>query len=146
MTSIPRTAHKSAKLVLRRALGFPQCKRPQTPESCRYHLNGIPGSAVSSPPLAGKSHRRISRARSGPPGGAPRTWYFLHQSLDIDDARSVTFGYDLGIIASVLPSSNFKETVGFPNATQEGFIVSMLLLGAFSANIYVGTLAGNCAP
>ncbi|KAH7097624.1 general substrate transporter [Auriculariales sp. MPI-PUGE-AT-0066] len=54
---------------------------------------------------------------------------------------SVTFGYDLGIIASVLPSTNFKETVGHPNSTQEGFIVSMLLLGAFSSNIYVGTLA-----
>lgn len=54
---------------------------------------------------------------------------------------SITFGYDLGIIASVLPSTNFKETTGFPTATQEGLIVSLLLLGAFSANIFVGTLA-----
>ncbi|EIN03883.1 general substrate transporter [Punctularia strigosozonata HHB-11173 SS5] len=54
---------------------------------------------------------------------------------------SVTFGYDLGIIASVLPSPNFLDTVGHPNDTQLGFITSCLLLGAFASNIYIGSLA-----
>ncbi|PIL23391.1 MFS general substrate transporter [Ganoderma sinense ZZ0214-1] len=54
---------------------------------------------------------------------------------------SVTFGYDLGIIASVLPSEDFKKTTGNPDATAQGFIVGCLLLGAFASNIYVGNLA-----
>ena len=56
---------------------------------------------------------------------------------------SVLFGYDLGIIASVLPSSNFRETTGEPTPGQEGLIVGLLLLGAFTSNIYVGTMAGT---
>ncbi|KAI0074444.1 general substrate transporter [Panus rudis PR-1116 ss-1] len=56
---------------------------------------------------------------------------------------SVTFGYDLGIIASVLPSENFRETTGFPDSTAEGLIVGCLLLGAFASNIYVGSLADH---
>jgi hypothetical protein len=55
---------------------------------------------------------------------------------------SVTFGYDLGIIASVLPSDDFRRTAGMPSATEEGLIVGMLLLGAFASNIYVGNMAG----
>ncbi|KAH8103062.1 general substrate transporter [Cristinia sonorae] len=54
---------------------------------------------------------------------------------------SVTFGYDLGIIASVLPSEDFNRTTGNPNATAQGLIVGCLLLGAFASNIYVGSLA-----
>ncbi|KAI0760348.1 general substrate transporter [Fomes fomentarius] len=54
---------------------------------------------------------------------------------------SVTFGYDLGIIASVLPSEDFNETTGHPDATAQGLIVGCLLLGAFASNIYVGSLA-----
>ncbi|KAI0315550.1 general substrate transporter, partial [Amylostereum chailletii] len=54
---------------------------------------------------------------------------------------SVTFGYDLGIIASVLPSTNFRETVGFPTPTQDGLIAGLLLLGAFASNSIVGDLA-----
>ncbi|KAI1794399.1 general substrate transporter [Ganoderma leucocontextum] len=46
---------------------------------------------------------------------------------------SVTFGYDLGIIASVLPSEDFKRTTGDPDATAQGFIVGCLLLGAFAS-------------
>ncbi|KAK7684535.1 hypothetical protein QCA50_012482 [Cerrena zonata] len=54
---------------------------------------------------------------------------------------SVTFGYDLGIIASVLPSEHFNQITGHPDATQQGLIVGCLLLGAFASNIYVGSLA-----
>ncbi|KAH9855390.1 general substrate transporter [Lenzites betulinus] len=54
---------------------------------------------------------------------------------------SVTFGYDLGIIASVLPSEDFLATTGNPDATAQGLIVGCLLLGAFASNIYVGSLA-----
>ncbi|TBU22400.1 general substrate transporter [Dichomitus squalens] len=54
---------------------------------------------------------------------------------------SVTFGYDLGIIASVLPSEDFLETTGHPDATAQGLIVGCLLLGAFASNVYVGSLA-----
>ncbi|CDZ98511.1 general substrate transporter [Phaffia rhodozyma] len=44
---------------------------------------------------------------------------------------SILFGYDLGIIGSVLPSTNFLETMNHPNDTVIGFITSMMLLGAF---------------
>ncbi|KAI0370481.1 general substrate transporter [Pilatotrama ljubarskyi] len=54
---------------------------------------------------------------------------------------SVTFGYDLGIIASILPSENFLATTGNPDSTAQGLIVGCLLLGAFASNIYVGSLA-----
>ncbi|EMD35511.1 hypothetical protein CERSUDRAFT_116251 [Gelatoporia subvermispora B] len=54
---------------------------------------------------------------------------------------SVTFGYDLGIIAAILPSESFLETTGNPDATSQGLIVGCLLLGAFASNIYIGTLA-----
>ncbi|OSC96354.1 general substrate transporter [Trametes coccinea BRFM310] len=54
---------------------------------------------------------------------------------------SVTFGYDLGIIASVLPAPDFLATTGNPDATAQGLIVGCLLLGAFASNIYVGSLA-----
>ncbi|KAH9937984.1 general substrate transporter [Amylocystis lapponica] len=54
---------------------------------------------------------------------------------------SVTFGYDLGIIAAVLPSEDFLTTMGNPDATAQGLIVGCLLLGAFASNIYVGSLA-----
>ncbi|OCH86847.1 general substrate transporter [Obba rivulosa] len=54
---------------------------------------------------------------------------------------SVTFGYDLGIIAAVLPSESFLETTGNPDATAQGLIVGCLLLGAFASNFYIGTLA-----
>lgn len=54
---------------------------------------------------------------------------------------SVTFGYDLGIIASVLPSEDFLATTGNPDSTAQGLIVGCLLLGAFASNIYVGSLA-----
>ncbi|KDQ49680.1 hypothetical protein JAAARDRAFT_616077 [Jaapia argillacea MUCL 33604] len=54
---------------------------------------------------------------------------------------SVTFGYDLGIIASVLPSENFNGVTGHPTSTQQGFITGCLLLGAFASNIWVGSVA-----
>ncbi|KIP07315.1 hypothetical protein PHLGIDRAFT_127752 [Phlebiopsis gigantea 11061_1 CR5-6] len=54
---------------------------------------------------------------------------------------SVTFGYDLGIIASVLPSEDFNRVTGNPDATKQGLIVGCLLLGAFASNIYIGSLA-----
>ncbi|TFK46300.1 general substrate transporter [Heliocybe sulcata] len=54
---------------------------------------------------------------------------------------SVTFGYDLGIIASVLPAEDFIRVTGNPDATQQGLITGCLLLGAFASNIWVGTLA-----
>ncbi|KAI0631163.1 general substrate transporter [Trametes polyzona] len=56
---------------------------------------------------------------------------------------SVTFGYDLGIIASVLPSEDFLATTGNPDATAQGLIVGCLLLGAFASNIYVGSIADH---
>ncbi|KAJ8481900.1 hypothetical protein ONZ51_g5695 [Trametes cubensis] len=56
---------------------------------------------------------------------------------------SVTFGYDLGIIASVLPAEDFLATTGNPDATAQGLIVGCLLLGAFASNIYVGSLADH---
>ncbi|RPD75600.1 general substrate transporter [Lentinus tigrinus ALCF2SS1-7] len=54
---------------------------------------------------------------------------------------SVTFGYDLGIIASILPAEDFIATTGNPDSTAQGLIVGCLLLGAFASNIYVGNLA-----
>ncbi|KAF8317910.1 general substrate transporter [Clavulina sp. PMI_390] len=54
---------------------------------------------------------------------------------------SVTFGYDLGIIASVLPSDNFRQTTGYPSDTKNGLIASLMLLGAFASNIWVGGMA-----
>ncbi|CCM03262.1 uncharacterized protein FIBRA_05389 [Fibroporia radiculosa] len=56
---------------------------------------------------------------------------------------SVTFGYDLGIIATVESSSNFLEITGNPSETQQGLITGCLLLGAFASNIYVGSLADH---
>ena len=47
----------------------------------------------------------------------------------------------MGIIASVLPSNNFRETTGFPTPTQDGLIAGLLLLGAFASNTIVGDLA-----
>ncbi|EPQ53327.1 general substrate transporter [Gloeophyllum trabeum ATCC 11539] len=48
---------------------------------------------------------------------------------------SVTFGYDLGIIASVLPAEDFNRVTGNPDATQQGLITGCLLLGAFASSI-----------
>lgn len=42
---------------------------------------------------------------------------------------SIFFGYDLGVISSVLPAPNFLEVTGHPDDNYQGFIVSALLLG-----------------
>ncbi|KAI0027416.1 general substrate transporter [Vararia minispora EC-137] len=68
---------------------------------------------------------------------APKTYTFLCGFFAA--LGSVTF--DLGIIASVLPSTNFLETVGQPDETRKGFITAILLLGAFASNAFVGDLA-----
>ena len=44
---------------------------------------------------------------------------------------SILFGYDLGVIAGVLPAKDFLRVTGDPNEDYKGFIVSALLLGAF---------------
>ncbi|KAH9836374.1 general substrate transporter [Rhodofomes roseus] len=54
---------------------------------------------------------------------------------------SVTFGYDLGIIATVESSADFLAKTNNPTETQLGLITGCLLLGAFASNIYVGSLA-----
>lgn len=48
---------------------------------------------------------------------------------------SILFGYDLGIIAAILPSPDFRSTMGprINNSNQEGLVTSLLLLGAFFA-------------
>lgn len=47
---------------------------------------------------------------------------------------SVTFGYDLGIIAAVLPSENFQELTNTTTGSNEqGLITGCLLLGAFAS-------------
>ncbi|TCD71898.1 hypothetical protein EIP91_000030 [Steccherinum ochraceum] len=54
---------------------------------------------------------------------------------------SVAFGYDLGIIASVLASEDFNRVTGNPETSAQSLVVGCLLLGAFSSSIYIGTLA-----
>ncbi|KZV61327.1 general substrate transporter [Peniophora sp. CONT] len=70
---------------------------------------------------------------------APKTYTFLCGFFAA--LGSVTFGTDLGIIASVLPSKNFLETVGHPNEQMTGLIAAILLLGAFASNLIVGNVA-----
>ncbi|KAG8729344.1 hypothetical protein FRC12_021047, partial [Ceratobasidium sp. 428] len=54
---------------------------------------------------------------------------------------SILFGYDLGIIASVLPSTTFLDTVGHPSDTQIGLVTSLFLLGAFFGSAPSGVIA-----
>ncbi|QRV86298.1 Sugar (and other) transporter [Ceratobasidium sp. AG-Ba] len=54
---------------------------------------------------------------------------------------SILFGYDLGIIASVLPSTTFLDTVGHPSDTKIGLITSLFLLGAFFGSAPSGVIA-----
>ncbi|CAE6440057.1 unnamed protein product [Rhizoctonia solani] len=54
---------------------------------------------------------------------------------------SILFGYDLGIIASVLPSETFLETVGHPSENEIGLITSLFLLGAFFGSAPSGVIA-----
>ncbi|KAG8935639.1 hypothetical protein FRC03_008987 [Tulasnella sp. 419] len=64
---------------------------------------------------------------------------------------SILFGYDLGIIGSILPSETFKETVGFdtfddegkriPDRDAEGLIVSFFVLGGFFGAAPSGAVA-----
>jgi hypothetical protein len=56
--------------------------------------------------------------------------YHLLQGLATADRPRCT-SQDLGIIASVLPASDFLRVTGNPNETYLGFITSSLLLGAF---------------
>ncbi|VDB86957.1 unnamed protein product [Peniophora sp. CBMAI 1063] len=70
---------------------------------------------------------------------SPKTYTFLCGFFAA--LGSVTFGYDLGIIASVLPSTNFLNTVGNPDEEVTGLITAILLLGAFASNLIVGNVA-----
>ncbi|KEP53333.1 MFS sugar transporter [Rhizoctonia solani 123E] len=54
---------------------------------------------------------------------------------------SILFGYDLGIIASVLPSETFLDTVGHPSDNEIGLITSLFLLGAFFGSAPSGVIA-----
>lgn len=54
---------------------------------------------------------------------------------------SILFGYDLGIIASVLPSSTFLDVVGHPSDTEIGLVTSLFLLGAFFGSAPSGVIA-----
>lgn len=55
---------------------------------------------------------------------------------------SVTFGYDLGIIAAVLPCPDFLERTGTESGDyKQGLIVGMLLLGAFASETFIGSIA-----
>ncbi|CAE7199104.1 unnamed protein product [Rhizoctonia solani] len=56
---------------------------------------------------------------------------------------SILFGYDLGIIASVLPSENFLDTVGHPSDNEIGLITSLFLLGAFFGSAPSGVIADS---
>ncbi|KAK9900210.1 general substrate transporter [Cystobasidium minutum MCA 4210] len=53
---------------------------------------------------------------------------------------SVLFGYDLGVIAAILPSPDFKLTMGprINDRNQEGLVTSLLVLGAFFASPVAG--------
>lgn len=47
---------------------------------------------------------------------------------------SVTYGYDLGIIASILPSENFQSITNTTSGSvEQGFVTSCMLLGAFAS-------------
>ncbi|KZT57196.1 MFS sugar transporter [Calocera cornea HHB12733] len=57
---------------------------------------------------------------------------------------SILFGYDLGVISSILPGAPFLAQMG-PNAssanpTAQGFIVSLLVLGALFGSVPAGLL------
>ncbi|KZO99447.1 general substrate transporter [Calocera viscosa TUFC12733] len=57
---------------------------------------------------------------------------------------SILFGYDLGVISSILPGAPFLAQMG-PNAstahpTSQGFIVSLLVLGALFGSVPAGLL------
>ncbi|KAL7419267.1 hypothetical protein Q5752_006104 [Cryptotrichosporon argae] len=54
---------------------------------------------------------------------------------------SILYGYDLGVIASVLASPDFLTTTGDPNETYTGFITSSMLLGAFCGSLPASLIA-----
>ncbi|KAF8710460.1 General substrate transporter, partial [Rhizoctonia solani] len=56
---------------------------------------------------------------------------------------SILFGYDLGIIASVLPSETFLDVVGHPSDNEIGLITSLFLLGAFFGSAPSGVIADS---
>ncbi|KAG8982637.1 hypothetical protein FRB94_003367 [Tulasnella sp. JGI-2019a] len=70
---------------------------------------------------------------------APKTYTFLCGCFAA--LGSILFGYDLGIIASILPNTDFLRVTGHPNANYLGFIVSAFLLGAFFGCIPAAILA-----
>ncbi|KAG8878213.1 hypothetical protein FRB98_006314 [Tulasnella sp. 332] len=70
---------------------------------------------------------------------SPKTYTFLCGCFAA--LGSILFGYDLGIIASILPNTDFLRVTGHPNANYLGFIVSAFLLGAFVGCIPAAILA-----
>ncbi|KAJ7097090.1 hypothetical protein B0H15DRAFT_31565 [Mycena belliarum] len=56
---------------------------------------------------------------------------------------SIIFGYDLGVIAGVLPASDFQRVMGsrFNNSNLQGLIVSIFVLGCFFGMIPVAYAA-----
>jgi hypothetical protein len=59
----------------------------------------------------------------------PPKWYQFLVGV-FASLGSFLFGYDLGVIASVVASDTFKEAYN-PNSDEVGLIVSMFTTGAF---------------
>lgn len=87
---------------------------------CKYrHVEGRTALPVLGPACSGRSIRFVAD---------------LPPALPVDD---------LGIIASVLPSPNFRLTMGprIEDTNQEGLVTSLLLLGAFFSCPLAGIIA-----
>ncbi|PWN48034.1 general substrate transporter [Violaceomyces palustris] len=69
----------------------------------------------------------------------PKTYTFLCGCFVA--LGSMLFGYDLGVIAGVLPAKDFIRVMGNPDKDYVGFISSSLTLGAFVACIPASLLA-----
>lgn len=56
------------------------------------------------------------------------------------------FGYDQGVFSGIVGNEDFRNTFGYPGQAEEGIIVSIYNLGAFSGcivNFFVGERMGR---
>jgi MFS family permease len=66
----------------------------------------------------------------------------IHYNTPFDSSLgSITYGYDLGVIAGVIVAPAFLDRMDNPSADYTGFIVSSMLLGALCGSVPAALVA-----
>lgn len=134
--SYPPTVLPRAPAMPHRALDYgslpgPSRSRGRTPSaaSAASHHVHIPLIPASAPPA-------LFLARIGLRGGRLMMFVTLFASLGV-----LLFGYDQGVMSSLLVHPAFKHYFHDPNAAQIGTVVAILDIGALITSLLAGTLA-----